>query len=85
MKNLKNCFGLVKGKRMKISNDHVKNVCQPATKNCCAYLSMGAGGWHCCKVNPAEKSFIDARLAAGRMNATCDNCDGPNVPRKVLN
>ncbi len=58
-----------------ISEDHLKSTCQPGTENCCAYLTLGAGGFECAKMSSLKLS-IDLRLAEGTMNAIGDNCDG---------
>ncbi len=58
-----------------IDQTHLKQVCQPGTEECCAYLVMGAEGFECAKPTPM-KFQIDLRLAEGTMRATGDNCPG---------
>ncbi|MCH7559808.1 MAG: hypothetical protein IIC67_00305 [Thaumarchaeota archaeon] len=60
---------------MKNVDPHVKNVCQPGTNSCCAYLVMGSTGWECAKMSKLRFN-IDLRLAEGTMRATGDNCEG---------
>ena len=59
-----------------IDQEHVKQVCQPGTEKCCAYLIVGAEGFECAKLSAVFKGQIDLRLAEGTMNAIGDNCPG---------
>jgi len=68
-----------------IPKDHVKKVCKPGSKDCCAYLTMGSKGWECGKLEPSIKKVVDERLKAGTMRATGDNCDGVDVPKRIIN
>lgn len=58
-----------------ISNEDAQKICKPGTEECCRYLTMTASGWECAK-NTALKGILDARVGAGTMRATGDNCDG---------
>lgn len=58
-----------------IKQEHLKQVCQPGTQACCAYLIMGAEGFECAKLTPI-KFQIELRLAEGTMHAIGDNCPG---------
>ena len=58
-----------------IDREHVKQVCQPGSEACCAYLIVGAKGFECAKLT-SLKHTIDLRLAEGTMNAIGDNCPG---------
>jgi hypothetical protein len=42
---------------------------------CCRYLTMSPRGWSCEKRHAMGRT-LDARVAAGRMNARGDNCEG---------
>ena len=57
---------------------YVKEVCQPGTAACCAYLTMGSEGWECAKITPLRFT-IELRLAEGTMKATGDNCEGRDL------
>jgi len=41
---------------------------------CCRYVTMGAAGWGCAKVDATLKRAIDQRAAS--MKAQGDNCEG---------
>lgn len=56
-------------------DQYVKAVCQPGTHQCCRYLTMSPTGWNCEK-NTQLGRQLDARVAAGTMRATGDNCEG---------
>lgn len=46
--------------------------------SCCRYVTMGAGGWACGKLDPALREAIDARHLT--MKAQGNNCEGnPNL------
>lgn len=64
-------------RRMKITDDHVKNVCGLGQgEKCCAFLASRAR-WECAKDIPGVRDTILLRLAAGTMVAKGDNCSGP--------
>lgn len=54
---------------------HVEATCKAGQIGCCRYLAMGAGGWSCEK-HSEMRAHLDARVAAGTIRATGDNCDG---------
>jgi hypothetical protein len=58
-----------------IDQEHMKQVCQPGSETCCAYLVMGSESFECAKLTPL-KYTIELKLAEGTMNATGDNCPG---------
>lgn len=58
-----------------IDQTHLKQVCQPGTEACCAYLVVGSEGFECAKLS-SLKYTIELRLAESTMNATGDNCPG---------
>lgn len=56
---------------------HVDEVCKLGTGDaCCAYLTVGGGGFYCVKLHDTFRPMIDKRLKAGTMNAKGDNCPG---------
>ncbi len=59
-----------------ITETHLKEVCQPGTTECCRYLTMGRNGFSCEKHTPEINKLLDARVAAGTIRATGDNCGG---------
>ena len=58
-----------------MNDEYVTETCKPGTHECCAYLTMGAGGWECAK-NSSMRFHIDLRLAEGTMRAVGNNCEG---------
>lgn len=55
---------------------HVKEHCRPGQGDgTCRYLTMSPGGWSCEK-HSSLAQYLDARVAAGTINAKGDNCDG---------
>ena len=57
--------------------EHIKDVCRIGQgAACCRYLTMSPAGWSCEKLHPEGKALLDARVAAGNMNARADNCEG---------
>jgi hypothetical protein len=60
-----------------MTDEHVKTVCRPGCGNAtCRYLTMGAEGWGCAKLDGRLRFHIDNRVAAGTMGARGDNCEG---------
>lgn len=59
----------------KITDEHAKSACKPATLECCRYLTMGPNGWSCEKLG-SFRSLLDERVKAGTMRAIGDNCEG---------
>jgi hypothetical protein len=58
-----------------IDQTHMKQVCQPGSEACCAYLVTGSEGFECAKLT-SLRFTIELRLAEGTMRATGDNCPG---------
>lgn len=55
-------------------NGHIMTVCKIGQgAACCRYLTCGAGGFECGKLN-GLKQAIDIRVAT--MTAKSDNCEG---------
>jgi hypothetical protein len=50
---------------------------------CCRYVTMGADGWYCAKVDPALRPAIDLRAAT--MTAKGDNCPGVTNLNELAN
>lgn len=61
-----------------LSSEHVRAICRPGTRACCAYLAAyNLPDYFCGKTMPDLRAAIKGRLAAGTMNARGDNCSGP--------
>ena len=58
-----------------ISEEQWKTVCKPGTRECCRFLTCGAGGFECAKLTEL-RTLLDFRVSQGQMNATGDNCEG---------
>lgn len=56
-------------------DEHARTICKPGSAATCRYLAMDAAGWACVK-HHAAATVINARVAAGTMNARGDNCPG---------
>jgi hypothetical protein len=60
---------------MKISNEHLKEVCKIGQgKACCRYIGL-SDGWACLK-HSSLKDTLDARVRSKTMTAQGDNCEG---------
>jgi|GEM_PF-2311040 len=60
-----------------IEPQHVTDVCRIGKGSaCCRYLVMRER-FACAKDDPSLRVTIDARFAAGTLNAQGDNCSGP--------
>lgn len=66
---------------MKISNQHLHEVCKIGQGNdCCRYIMVGGlEGVECVKHSDLKK-IMDARVANKEMTAQGDNCDGISAP-----
>lgn len=62
--------------REDMTDEFVKRVCRIGQgRQCCRYVSFGAGGWDCEKYK-STGLYIDQRVERGEMNARGDNCGG---------
>lgn len=60
-----------------IEPQHIEDVCRIGQgSECCRYLVMRER-FVCAKDDLSLRGTIDARFAAGKMNAQGDNCSGP--------
>ena len=61
---------------MKLSDQHLKEVCKIGQGNdCCRYLTVGVEGFSCSR-HSSLKLYLDARAQSETMVAQGDNCDG---------
>ena len=61
---------------MKLSNEHLKNVCKIGQgKDCCRYLTCSSKGFQCEKLG-LMKGVLDSKVMY--MSAQGDNCNGVN-------
>lgn len=59
-----------------ISDNHIDEVCKIGRgHDCCRYLTMGPGGFHCAKFGE-HSTLLDKRAADKTMVARGNNCDG---------
>lgn len=57
--------------------NYIKEVCKIGQGNdCCRYLSVGADGFCCLKLEPDLKTYLDNRVANNDITAQGDNCEG---------
>lgn len=59
---------------------HLHDVCKVGQgANCCKYVTAGADGIQCAKINPADKGLIDREWATREHVAQGDNCEGVDL------
>jgi hypothetical protein len=63
--------------RKPVDDAHTRDVCKIGQgRDCCRYLTMGAKGWSCERLNPEGREMIDERCARGLFTAISINCEG---------
>jgi hypothetical protein len=64
-------------KQVEMDMTYIKDVCKIGQgASCCRYLTMGAKGFECAKLEDKFKVSIDERVETGQMVSAGNNCEG---------